>query len=134
MRSPTLTLVKPSAIGVVTGPFSATLFRLTESSSSTGSDWPNRLNAMTPASCRSHSMSSAGGLEDADDRRGDFRADAVAGISVMVWAISAAPLTGRRARGRSAATGSSSARSGVAERGGPIAVDVDLAEHLAVAA
>ena len=33
LRSPTFTLVKPSAIGVVTGPFSATLFSRIESSS-----------------------------------------------------------------------------------------------------
>ena len=33
LRSPTFTLVKPSPIGVVTGPFSATLLRLIESSS-----------------------------------------------------------------------------------------------------
>ena len=50
LRRPTLTLVMPSAIGVVTGPFSATLLRLIESSSSAGSDWLNRLNAVTPAS------------------------------------------------------------------------------------
>src|SRR5262245_59236282 len=57
LRRPTLTLVNPSAIGVVTGPFSATLFRLIDSSRSPGSEWPWRLNAMTPASWRSHSMS-----------------------------------------------------------------------------
>jgi hypothetical protein len=45
-----LTLVNPSAIGVVTGPFSATLLRLIDSSSSNGSDWLKRLNAVTPAS------------------------------------------------------------------------------------
>ena len=36
MRSPTLTLVNPSPIGVVTGPFSATLLRRIESISSSG--------------------------------------------------------------------------------------------------
>ena len=56
LRRPTLTLVKPSPIGVVTGPLSATLFRLIESRSAAGSDWPYRLNAMTPASWRSHSI------------------------------------------------------------------------------
>ena len=45
MRRPTLTLVKPSPIGVVTGPFSATFVRLTESSSSTGSAVPCRSKA-----------------------------------------------------------------------------------------
>ena len=34
MRRPTFTLVNPSPIGVVTGPFSATLLRRIESSSS----------------------------------------------------------------------------------------------------
>ena len=43
-----------SAIGVVTGPFRATRFLRIDSSSSAGSDWLERLNAVTPASWRSH--------------------------------------------------------------------------------
>src|SRR5688572_5056454 len=56
LRSPTLTLVNPSPIGVVHGPLSATLFRVIESSSSAGSVWPVFSNAVTPASCRSQSI------------------------------------------------------------------------------
>jgi hypothetical protein len=37
LRRPTLTLVNPPPTGVVTGPLSATLLRLIESSSSSGS-------------------------------------------------------------------------------------------------
>ena len=79
MRSPTLTLVNPCAIGVVTGPFSATLLRRIESTSSTGSAFPVRSNASTPARWWSHSIETPGGVEDAHDRIGDFGADAVAG-------------------------------------------------------
>jgi hypothetical protein len=47
-RSPTLTLANPVPIGVVTGPFSATLVRRIESMSSTGA-CPVRSNETTPA-------------------------------------------------------------------------------------
>src|SRR5438093_6801680 len=44
-RRPTFTLVKPPATGVVTGPFSATLFLRIESINSTGSVCPVRSKA-----------------------------------------------------------------------------------------
>ena len=56
LRSPTLTLANPVPIGVVTGPFSATLLRRIESMSSTGSACPVRSNETTPAWKRSHSI------------------------------------------------------------------------------
>ncbi len=40
LRSPTFTLVNPPPTGVVTGPLSATLLRLIDSSSSSGSGVP----------------------------------------------------------------------------------------------
>ena len=43
LRSPTLTLVKPSPIGVVTGPLSATLFRRMDSRSVGGQRVPRAL-------------------------------------------------------------------------------------------
>ena len=79
MRSPTFTLVNPSPTGVVTGPFSATLFFLIESSSSCGSGVPCFSSAETPASNGSHCDVDAGRLEDARDGGRHFRADAVAG-------------------------------------------------------
>ena len=61
-----------------TGPFSATLWRRIDSSSAGGSAWPVRSKAMTPASWRSQLDGDAGGGDDAEDRVGDFRTDAVA--------------------------------------------------------
>ncbi len=57
LAQPTLTLVKPPPIGVVTGPLSATLLRRIESSSSSGSVAPCASSASTPARCDSHSTS-----------------------------------------------------------------------------
>ena len=79
MRSPTLTLVKPSPIGVVTGPLSATLLRRIESMSSSGSGWPVvRRRSRRRRAC-SQSIATPARVEDADDGLGDFRSDAVAG-------------------------------------------------------
>src|SRR5712691_5890935 len=56
-RNPTLTLVNPPPTGVVSGPFSATLFREIDSSSSAGSVVPCFSTADAPARCGSHSTS-----------------------------------------------------------------------------
>ena len=74
-----MTLVNPVPIGVVTGPFSATLLRRIESMSSTGSACPVRSNESTPAWCRSHSIETPARGEDPQHRFGDFGTDAVAG-------------------------------------------------------
>ena len=79
MRRPTLTLVNPSPIGVVTGPFSATLLRSIESSSACGSVVPWRSSATDAGVVTLPLDGDAGGREDADHGRGHFRADAVAG-------------------------------------------------------
>ena len=77
-RSPTLTLVKPSPTGVVTGPFSATLLRRTESMSSSGSGDPYFSRASTPASCRLPRDLYAGCFDDRDNGCRHFGSDAVA--------------------------------------------------------
>ena len=74
-----MTLVNPSPIGVVTGPFSATLLRRIESSSSTGSVVAGALEREDAGVVALPVDRHAGRVEDADDRVGDFRADAVAG-------------------------------------------------------
>ena len=71
--------MKPSPIGVVTGPLSATLLRRIESSSSAGSAWPVRSNASDAGLVALPVDRDAGGVEDAEDRVGHLRADAVAG-------------------------------------------------------
>ena len=48
--------MKPSPTGVVTGPFSATLLVVIESSSVCGRVWPVFSTATTPASCVSQSI------------------------------------------------------------------------------
>ena len=79
MRSPTLTLVNPWPIGVVTGPFSATLFRRIESSSSAGSALAGPLEREDPGVMALPLDRNAGGGDDAEHRVGDFGTDAVAG-------------------------------------------------------
>ena len=91
MRRPTLTLVKPSAIGVVTGPLSATLFRLIESSRPVGSDWPKRLKAMTPASCRSQSIARPAAVKIRTTAAVTSGPMPSPGIRVIAWAISVTP-------------------------------------------
>ena len=77
-RRPTLTLVKPPPTGVVTGPLSATLFRMIESSSSAGSVDPRCSSAVGSRQVRVPLDVEPGGLEDRDDGAGDFGTDAVA--------------------------------------------------------
>ena len=79
MRRPTLTLVNPSAIGVVTGPFSATLLRWIESMSSTGSGAAGPLEREHAGVVPLPLDRDAGRREDAQHGFGDFRTDAVAG-------------------------------------------------------
>ena len=68
MRRPTFTLVKPSPIGVVTGPLSATLLRLIDSSSAGGSDWPKLLERDDAGVVTLPLDLQAGRGEDPDDR------------------------------------------------------------------
>ena len=79
LRSPTLTLVKPSAIGVVTGPFSATLFRWIDSMQLDRQRLAGALERERRRPVTFPVDRDAGGREDAQDRFGDFGADAVAG-------------------------------------------------------
>ena len=78
LRSPTFTLVKPSPIGVVTGPLSATLFRRIDARSSSGSDAPDFFECGNACVVSIPVDGDAGGLQNGDDRIGDFRTDAVA--------------------------------------------------------
>ena len=75
LRRPTLTLVKPPPIGVVTGPFSATLLRSIESSSSRQRGAVS-LERQHAGQVRSQSIERR--VEDRDDSR-HFGADPVAG-------------------------------------------------------
>src|SRR6185503_7078785 len=84
---PTFTLVNPSPIGVVTGPFNATLFRRIESISSGGSALPVRSNASTPATWRSHSIDTPVALmmwRTASVTSGPMPSP---GMSVIVWVL-----------------------------------------------
>ena len=87
LAQPTLTLVNPLPIGVVTGPLRATLFRRIESSSVGGSDWSYRLNAVTPASCRSHSMSTPAAFKMRTTAAVTSGPMPSPGISVIVWSF-----------------------------------------------
>ena len=131
MRSPTLTLVNPSPIGVVTGPLSATLFLRIESSSSSRQRLVEALERGHAGVVALPLDVEAGDLEDPHDRLGDFGADAVAGDQRDACDIS--DLLGR-AFGRAAREAPRLFEQHVVgrERRGPIAVDVDLAEHVAV--
>ena len=137
MRSPTFTLVNPSPMGVVTGPLSATLFFRIESSSSTGSDWLNRLKAVTPASWRSHWTSRPATLKIRTTASVTSGPMPSPGISVMVCAIDVRACFGRArlAQPRREQRRDLLEQHAVvlAERRGPIAVDVDLAEDVAAA-
>ena len=95
LRRPTFTLVKPPPTGVVTGPLSATLFRLIESSSSAGSVEPCCSSAPHAGQVRLPLDVEAGGLEDLDDGGGDFRADAVAGDQRDACLATRGPLDSR---------------------------------------
>src|SRR5947208_11460508 len=132
LRRATLTLVKPSAMGVVTGPFSATLLRLTESSSSTGSDWPWRLNAITPASCGSHSIGTPATLKIRTTAAVTSGPMPSPGISVTTCGMRLRPLFRQSLRQE---RGDRFEERAVvrAECGAAVAVDVDLTEHVAVA-
>ena len=73
-----MTLVKPSPIGVVIGPFSATLFFRIDSSSGGGSVVPCSASAGAPAVNSSQVGVEAGGVEHAQHGARDFGSDAVA--------------------------------------------------------
>ena len=79
LRSPTLTLVNPPPTGVVTGPLSATLLRLIDSSSSSGSVVPCAFQRQHAGAELLPFDLEPGAFEDRDHGAGDFRADAVAG-------------------------------------------------------
>ena len=71
--------MNPPPTGVVTGPFSATLLRLIESSSSAGSGRAVLLERHHAGQVRLPLDLQPGALEDRDDGAGDLGADAVAG-------------------------------------------------------
>src|SRR5215204_3460867 len=124
----------PSAIGVVTGPFSATLLRLIESSSSVGSDWLKRLNARTPASWRSHSMLRPAAWKIRTTASVTSGPIPSPGISVMTLDMCSRCSVARErchAFGEERRHGLEHLLIRGPERSRPIAVDVDLAEHLA---
>src|SRR5258708_17665324 len=144
LRSPTFTLVKPSPIGVVTGPFSATLFLFTDSRSCGGSDWPKRLNAITPASCGSHAISRPAAVKMRTTASVTSGPIPSPGIRVMVCGITSVHSSQFTVHSSQFTVHSSSGfRQGLGQQagdlleqravGGPerrrlIAVDIDLAE------
>ncbi len=87
MRRPTFTLVKPSPMGVVTGPLSATRVRFTESSSSTGSAVLWRSKATMPASWRSQSMATPATCRMRSTASVTSGPMPSPGINVIVWLI-----------------------------------------------
>ena len=116
----------------MTGPFSATLLRLIESSSAAGSVSLVLLERDHAGVVPFPLDVEPGGLEDADDRLGDFRADAVAGNERDD--VSHDRLRSSRRREPSRRDRFEQRAIGRAERRRAVAVDVDLAEDLAVRA
>ena len=91
---------EPLPIGVVTGPFSATLLRRIESISSTGSAWPVRSKATTPAACGSQSIDTPDAFRMRTTASVTSGPMPSPGISVMVCVIRARTRKAGRGRGR----------------------------------
>src|SRR5258708_81836 len=141
LRNPTFTLVNPSPIGVVTGPFKATLLRATDSRSCGGSDWPKRLNAMTPASWGSQSISTPATVRMRTTAAVTSGPIPSPGIRVMVCGINSvhsSQFTVHSSQFTGFGYGFGQQRGhlleqravGLPEGRRPIAVDIDLAEDL----